>query len=199
MQTDPESYTMSFNQTTLLTAGGKQWVLLASTFEADTDNKTTGDSLYMVGHKVAIGQVPTATSTYFVNSPIANYNGASYQNTAGTLTFAPAQPPCRPLATHAPLGTGGTIVTLLGGETGMMLKQDGSVWVTGAGYEGRLGDCTWDDRLTWTRVATGATKIAESNGGRFFFKADGTVWVLVTSASTQATGGRLVCSHRFPF
>lgn len=174
--TDPEAWPSSSNKTALITAGGKQWTLLASLFSTDTDNRTNGDSLSMVGRKVAIGNVPGATQSYFVNSPAISLNGVQYQNTVGTITFPAPQPPCVPLVKNAPLGTGGRIVELVGGDTPMMLKEDGSVWTAGSGYDGLIGNCSFDDRYTWTRVATGATKIMSDMYAHYFIKADGTVW-----------------------
>lgn len=175
--TDPEMWPSSTNETALISAGGKQWAVLASAFSTDTDNRTTGDSLSMVGHKVAIGKAATATQSYFVNSPAVVFNGVQYQNTAGTITFPAPQPPCQPLVKNAPLGTGGRIVDIIGTtDVSMMLKEDGSVWTTGSGSDGLLGNCSYSTRLTWTRVATGATKIMAKSRAAFFLKGDGTIW-----------------------
>lgn len=175
--TNPMSYTESTNSTAVITAGGQQWTLLASTFYADTDNRTTGDTLTMLGNKVAVGKTASALESHFINSPAVTFNGVQYQNTAGTITFPAPQPPCQPLAKNAPLGTGGRLVQLVeSSDASMMLKEDGSVWTTGSGYEGMLGNCEFDDRHTWTRVATGATKIMATPDAFFFIKTDGTVW-----------------------
>lgn len=174
---DPESYVTSRNRTTLISAGGQQWALLASTFYTDTENRDTGDILTLLGHKVAIGKTANALASYFVNSPVGSVNGVQYQNTAGTITFPPPQPPCRPLARNAPLGTGGRAVDIVeSSDASMMLKEDGSIWTTGEGTDAMLGTCDYDGRYTWTRVATGATKITATPDAFFFIKADGTLW-----------------------
>jgi alpha-tubulin suppressor-like RCC1 family protein len=175
--TDPESYTASYNKTALITAGGQEWALLSSAFYADTENKVNGNTPTMLGHKVAIGRTTTASETYFVNSPVLNFNGVQYQNTEGAITFPAPQPACRPLAKTAPLGTGGRIVDIVeASDASMMLKEDGSVWTTGEGSEAMLGTCDLDGRYTWTRVATGATKIMADTDSFYFIKTDGTVW-----------------------
>jgi alpha-tubulin suppressor-like RCC1 family protein len=190
---DAEYSNSSSNKIATISANGVSWTMLVSTFYATTDNPNNGDNFDMVGRKIAIGKMSGALVSYFVNSPSLTLNGVSYTNTKGAIRFPAPPPVCVPLATSAPLGTGGRIADIKSARHySMMLKQDGSVWMTGENYDGEFGDCTYDDSATWKRVATGVTSIWAGDHNAYIVKTDGTLWMSGDAYRNQdglGTGG----------
>lgn len=175
---DAGTWTNSYVRNVVISANGVSWTMAAIGFTAETENSHNGDMLAMEGRKIGIGKTTGASHTYFVNSPTITSNGITYQNRSGKVTFYPAPPPCVPPVPNAPLGTGGEIVDIrLDGFTSVILKQDGSVWMSGAGWDYDFGNCSAKDRHVWTRVATGVASISTGVTPQvLMIKKDGSVW-----------------------
>jgi phosphoribosyl-AMP cyclohydrolase len=182
------TYTSSTNDSVVLTANGVQWTVLATGFYTDTYFPSAGGYLYMNARKVAIGKVPTATFTYFVGSPSVDYEGHNYKVDSGTVMFDAAQPPC--VDPYVAPGTGGAATDIQSSSYNtVMRKADGSVWVTGVGYEGLLSRCTYDDLNVWTFLTKDAQSInLESGSSLFIVKNDGSLW---TSGDPDGQGLKL--------
>ena len=59
----------------------------------------------------------------------------------------------------------------------MMLKQDGSVWVTGSNTYGQLGDGSYTDRRNFVRVvSSGAIVVAAGKHHSMVLQQDGGLW-----------------------
>ena len=59
----------------------------------------------------------------------------------------------------------------------MILKQDGSVWVTGSNRHGQLGDGSYTDRRNFVRVvSSGAIAVAAGEYHSMVLQQDGGVW-----------------------
>jgi len=170
------AYSFAYNRTAVVTANNVTWTLFASNYGAAVENSNTGDELLLAGRKAAIGQTNGVTATYFGATPSVTFNGVTYRASSGTITFDPIAPACVPPTSNAAQGTGGEAVDIrVYGYTSVMLKKDGSAWMSGAGWENEFGNCRSDGALTWTRVATG---VASLGRGRsiLFVKSDGSVW-----------------------
>ena len=75
----------------------------------------------------------------------------------------------------------------------MVLKTDGSVWVTGGNYFGQLGDHTNTDRHSFVKVISGGVKaIFASSGHSMVLKNDGSVWGTGNNQFGQLGDGSLV-------
>lgn len=188
---------------TVISAKGQNWSFLVTSFWSGTYNGVTGDWPYMDGRKLAVGRNSGGTATYFGAAPLASYNGYSYQNSSGTITFnAAPRPACMPLAQPAPGGTGGAIADLSrGAGFSMMLKQDGSVWMTGYNTDGQYGICKknlGDYPITWYRVATGMAAVGAGTADSvaFVIKQDGTVMKAGTRAQSSGADGNGISSPR---
>lgn len=175
---DTSATSMVFNDSVVVTANGIPWTLLASNFYTYTNDTATDDYIIMSGLKVAIGKQPSATYTYFVNSPSIDYNGNNYLVNSGTILFDEAKPPCVN-EFNGVLGTGGPVVDIQSGSYNTaILKQDGSVWLTGAGYGGIFSRCGAADTNVWTLVAKNAKSILLAGTDAFFvIKTDGSLWM----------------------
>ncbi len=62
----------------------------------------------------------------------------------------------------------------------LFLKSDGSLWATGAGYSGQLGDGTYSGSTNRPKqvVASNVTAIAVGNNHSMFLKSDGSLWTM---------------------
>jgi alpha-tubulin suppressor-like RCC1 family protein len=170
------SHSYSYNRTAVITANNVTWTLLATTYGAGVENANNGDELFLAGRKAAIGKTDGVTATYFGTTPSLTLNGVTYKANSGTITFDPVEPVCIPPTPNAALGTGGDAVDIQGfGYTSVMLKKDGSVWMTGAGWDNEFGNCSSDGSLTWTRVATGVAALGRG-ADILMVKTDGSVW-----------------------
>ena len=59
----------------------------------------------------------------------------------------------------------------------MVLRQDGSVWVTGSNRHGQLGDGSYTDRRNFVRVvSSGAIVVAAGEYHSMVLQRDGGVW-----------------------
>lgn len=171
------SYTGASTDAVVVTAAGVQWTVLATGFYTDTWLVSDNKDLYMTGRKVAIGKVPTATFTYFVNSPSATYDGRNFKVESGTVMFNEPLPPCLDALDSVPFGTGGAVVDIQSFSYNTAIrKQDGSVWLTGPGYDGIFSRCTTDDINVWTLVAQNATSMQLISGVFYIVKSDGSLW-----------------------
>lgn len=83
---------------------------------------------------------------------------------------------CAILSLTRPACAQGVANVAAGGYHSLFLKQDGSVWATGANYYGQIGDGSNTNRQTSILVMTGVTAIASGWSHNLFLKADGTVW-----------------------
>ena len=174
------------NLSTVISANGQTWSILVSSFYTETANTNTGTSVWLDGRKFAVGKTPNPTFSYFGLSPSLTRDGYSYTNTSGTISFAAPAPACKPWVQPAALGTGGALSDITtGGSFGMLLKQDGSVWMTGWYNAGEFGICTTGSTTTWTRVANGVSGIGAVGEAAYVLKPDGTAWMAgyVTSGS----------------
>ena len=59
----------------------------------------------------------------------------------------------------------------------MVVKQDGSLWATGANYFGQLGDGTTTDKKSFVKVMTSGVKaVSASERHTMVVKQDGSLW-----------------------
>ncbi len=95
---------------------------------------------------------------------------------------------------HTPVqvpGLTGVKAIAVGLYHSLFLKNDGTVWATGANYYGQLGDGTTTDRNTPVQVPglTGIKAIAAGVNHSLFLKSDGTVWAVGSNIFGQLGDG----------
>jgi len=174
---DAATWTNSYVRNVVINANGVSWTMAAIQFTADTENSHNGDAFSLNGRKIGIGKTPGVTHTFFVNSPTITSNGITYQNQSGKITFFPAPPPCVPPVSNIPLNGGEIIDIGIAGYTSVMLKRDGSVWMSGAGWDYDFGNCSAKDRHVWTRVGLNVRALSTGTTGKsLMIKHDGSVW-----------------------
>lgn len=177
---DVESWVWSVNAITTVTANGVQWTMVGSTFSVMSYNPANYGSVEMHGQKLAIGQGPRPSRTYFISSPALVSDGFTYQNVQGTVQFDSVHLPCTPIP-PAPLGTGGRIVSMgKNGHITAILKQDGSVWGTGDSYTEEFGLCEYTAVATWRILATNVQSMTVTNSNIYLVKNDGSLWIAGT-------------------
>ncbi len=78
-----------------------------------------------------------------------------------------------------------------GGSHSLFLKADGTVWASGANGDGQLGDGTYTDRFTATRVSGLSDIVAVAAGvsHSLFLGSDGTVWACGRNTLGQLGNG----------
>ena len=91
--------------------------------------------------------------------------------------------------------SGATAVTAGGGTGGhsIVLKEDGSVWITGKNQHGQLGDGSTSDRQRFLKVISGNAKaVAAGSKHSLVVKEDGSVWATGCNMYGQLGDGSTV-------
>lgn len=158
-------------------ANGVTWTMIATEFSSQAENRNTRKYPFLVGQKVAIGKASGPLVTHFVNGQTFTVDGVTYNIPNGTITLDKPADSCVPPTPPAPIGTGGKVTQVLHAEgTSAILKEDGSVWMAGVGYNGAFGNCSLEDSPYWQRVATGVARIAKALDSFYLIKTDGSLW-----------------------
>lgn len=179
-------------------ANGTTWTMIATEFSTQAENTMTGRYPFAVWNKVAIGKTTGPLLTHFVNGPTFTIDGVTYSVPTGTITFDKPADACIPTTSPAPIGTGGKAVQVLHASgTSAMLKEDGSVWMAGAGGNGQFGNCSMEDNPYWHRVATGVSRIAKAYDSFYLIKTDGSLWASGMNDEGQAGTGNRTDTNTF--
>ena len=115
----------------------------------------------------------------------------------GTGRFAAVkrEPPESRAAVGEPQRSAGVgfTATSAGGDHGLALKSDGTVWAWGRNAEGEVGDGSTTNRLTPVKVSllTGVVAVAGGATHSLALKNDGTVWGWGTNGSGQLGDGTM--------
>ncbi len=79
----------------------------------------------------------------------------------------------------------------------MLVKKDGTLWITGSNFKGQQGDGASTDRYAWRQVDSGVLSAYAGNGTSFYIKSDGTLWAAGLNESGQLGDGTKIDRHSF--
>jgi YD repeat-containing protein len=70
----------------------------------------------------------------------------------------------------------GVTAIVAGGNHGLALQSDGTLWAWGWNFYGQLGDGTNTDRIAPVQIGTGFASVAAGDSHTVAVKTDGTLW-----------------------
>lgn len=158
-------------------------------------------SQYPASQTVEAGQTVTFTVVATGTAPLSYqwYAGANPISgaTSDRYVRANVQPDDAGVYSVAVSNAAGTVRTFnafdsafsAGYSHKLMVKADGSLWVTGQNNYGKLGDGSLSSRYVPEQVAIGVAKVAAGSAHSLFLKTDGTLWACGYNAYGQLGDG----------